>query len=69
MTGVVDSEDRRPRHMARSAPEPRPAAGGAAPVDGGHDGDRATAATLPTTRRRPWPASRRVRALARRRGR
>ena len=72
MTGVVDNEDHWPRHMAR--PRPKTADGpdgesdgpgeSSPPPAGEHgDGDAASA----TARRPPWPASRRARAVLRRR--
>ncbi|HKA83723.1 MAG TPA: LytR C-terminal domain-containing protein [Acidimicrobiales bacterium] len=72
MTGVVDNEDHRPRHMARRRPDAADetdgefdGAGGSTEAVAGHhgDGDAATAGS----RRPPWPASRRARAAARRR--
>jgi hypothetical protein len=69
VTGVVDNEDHRPRHMARPAPGPDPDAddsGGSTAVEAGPDGGGGTATVTPT-RRPPWPASRRARAMARRR--
>lgn len=68
MTGVVDNEDRRPRHMARTTSDPDPGSDGPSAAAAGNDGDGATAPAAPT-RRPPWPASRRARAVARRRGR
>jgi hypothetical protein len=69
VTGVVDNEDHRPRHMARRGTNSHPAPEGSSLVDAGEDGDGEKATSPPTARRRPWPASRRARAVARRRGR
>jgi LytR cell envelope-related transcriptional attenuator len=73
MTGVVDNEDHRPRHMARPRPEAADepdgesdGTGRSMPAGADQDGD-GEAATAATTRRPPWPASRRARAQARRR--
>jgi hypothetical protein len=71
MTGVVDNEDHRPRHMARPMPGPDPDADDSdrsTAVDARHGGGGG-AATVAPTRRPRWPASRRARALARRRSR
>ncbi|HET6664966.1 MAG TPA: hypothetical protein VFG94_11940, partial [Acidimicrobiales bacterium] len=71
MTGVVDNEDHRPRHMARPPTDAHPATQESPLVGAGEDGDGdgEKASVLPATRRPSWPASRRARAVARRRGR
>jgi LytR cell envelope-related transcriptional attenuator len=71
MTGVVDNEDHRPRHMARPPTDAHPATQESPLVSSGEDGDGdgEEASVLPATRRPSWPASRRARAVARRRGR
>jgi hypothetical protein len=71
VTGVVDNEDHRPRHMAPPATDPHAGPERSSLADAGAEGDRdgETATVVPTTRRPPWPASRRARAVARRRGR
>jgi hypothetical protein len=67
VTGVVDNEDRLPRHIARAASDLDPDSDGLSVAGAGNDGDDVMA---PVARRRPpWPASRRARAVARRRGR
>jgi hypothetical protein len=69
VTGVVDNEDHRPRHMARPTPDPdADDLDGSTAVDAGHGSGGGTATGAPTGRPR-WPASRRARALARRRAR
>jgi LytR cell envelope-related transcriptional attenuator len=67
VTGVVDNEDRLPRHIARAASDLDRDSDGSSVAGAGNDGDDVMA---PVARRRPpWPASRRARAVARRRGR
>ena len=70
MTGVVDNEDHRPRHLARAGTDLDRDSDDSdeSTAVAGHDGDGATA-TVASTRRPPWPASRRARAMARRRAR
>jgi LytR cell envelope-related transcriptional attenuator len=69
VTGVADDEGYKPRHLARGhRSADRARVGGIATlVDAADDGDEATASLVPAARRPPWPASRRARALARRR--
>jgi LytR cell envelope-related transcriptional attenuator/LytR_cpsA_psr family len=73
VTGVVDNEDHQPRHMARPRPKAADEADGesdgtddeSSPAEVGRHGDGDAAPA--TARRPPWPASRRARAVARRR--
>ncbi|HET6835817.1 MAG TPA: LytR C-terminal domain-containing protein [Acidimicrobiales bacterium] len=65
---MVDNEDHRPRHMERGAPDPDPRSDVSTLAGAGRDCDDAMATVAPT-HRGPWPASRRARAVARRRGR
>ncbi|HEY6696854.1 MAG TPA: LytR C-terminal domain-containing protein [Acidimicrobiales bacterium] len=69
MTGVVDNEDQRPRHLARAAPDPESGSDGPTVAGADYGGGDGAATTGAPTRRRPWPASRRARAVARRRER
>jgi LytR cell envelope-related transcriptional attenuator len=71
VTGLVDNEDNRARHMARRSPGPDMDPDdddGSMAAGADDDGDGAPATVAPM-RRPPWPASRRARATARRRAR